>query len=90
MKTDKLKVAHSIGKVEIVLAKMTPEKWPNLGEALEGSGQLVKATSLRLEYRDWILAGKEEVTHDVVHFVLKPPIYNKVIVFINYTRHCIV
>ena len=35
----KVKVAHSIGKVEIVLEKARPGMWPNLGEALEDSGR---------------------------------------------------
>ena len=74
----KVKVAHSIGKVEFVLEKMRPGKWPNLGEALEDSGRVVKESGLHPEWREWYVCGREQVTHDVQRLFLKPPVDNQV------------
>ena len=73
-----MKVAHSIGKVEFVLEKMRPGKWPNLGEALEDSGRVVKESGLHPEWREWYVCGREQVTHDVQRLFLKPPVDNQV------------
>ncbi len=81
MKTSKVKVTRSVGKVDLVLEKEQAEKWPNLGDPLDGGETFLKASQLSPEFRDWEVSGKVHVTHDVVHLTLMPPVDNKVRVF---------
>lgn len=87
LNVSKVKVAHSIGKVEFVLEKMRAGKWANLGEALEDSGVVVKESALHPEWREWYVCGREQVTHDVQRLFLKPPLDNQGFHFFVPTGH---
>jgi hypothetical protein len=75
----RVSVGSTSGKIEVVFRKASGGEahWPSLGDPVPENGTFGPVSDFRNEsfddFRSWTIESRHPVTHDVDHYVLRPP-----------------
>ncbi|CAG6016102.1 unnamed protein product [Menidia menidia] len=68
-----VQTAFTVGKIQIILRKLTAGKWTSLGQPLDSHNTFLCKKDRAPFYRDYVLVSKTEVNHNTHVFRLQPP-----------------